>query len=154
MKKENILLIIIIVALLIILILLVNSYKKKIEFVRPDFDDSVTAIPDVIESKYYSEFNGEAYSLGINGVLTLSDNKIKVDFTSSINNDVYLKIRLLNKNNDILAESGLVKPGEYLEYLISSKKIPKEDNYSIKVMSYNTETYESESAIKLSVKIN
>ena len=73
-------------------------------------------------------------------------------FTNDGGNLVYLKVRIY-KDDKIIGESDLIKPGEYIEY-VNVNNVRKDDTVLIKVMSYNMNNYYSEGVVKLNVEID
>lgn len=152
MKK---ILICIIILLTVTLGYILFSYKNKVTFKVPKFDNNVSAIPEKIEDEYYSTLDvNEGFSIGINAILKVdSKQNAIVNLTSNKNNKVYIKLRLLDSHGMIIGQTGLIKPGEYLEKIELKKKVNEKDKFTIKVMSYDPKTYYSMSAVKLSVSL-
>lgn len=126
------------------------------EYIPPEFDTSaVTGMPEVSEEYGWSEIyeQGMNYSVGICKKIINIDNKAKVYVYNSENNNVWLRLRILDENDEILGQSGLIKPGEYVEDIELSKKIYNEQKIKIKIMSYQKETYYSEGSITLNTNI-
>ena len=152
MKKV---LIIIIILLFGILCYLLFSYKNKLTFVVPAFDDNAVPISKKIENEYYSELKvSEGFTIGVNStVLVNSRKEALINLCSISDNTVYIKMRLLNSNGEIVAESGLIKPGEYIEKIELKKIFNEKDKFTLKIMAYDPKTYYSMSAVKLSVSL-
>lgn len=152
MKKV---LILIIILLSCVLGFIIFSYNKKVTFSVPSFDKNATSIPETIDNEYYTKLNvAEGYSMGVSGIILVnSENEGYVNLTSDDDNIVYIKLRLVDKNDNVIGESGLIKPGEYLEKIKLRKKVNEKDKFTLKIMSYEPDTYYSMSTAKLSVSL-
>ena len=127
------------------------------EFVPPPFDDAaVVGIPEIAEPDKvgYKELDARsAYKLSICGAVKLDGDKADVYFTNPESNDVWLKLRVLNEKGEVIAETGLIRPGEYLKS-INFSSIPKiGDKIIIKVMGYQPDTYYSAGSVSLNTAI-
>lgn len=153
MKKIIILILITIIVVISTIIIIIN-YNKKNDFVaifENDVIDSNLPVNDVYK---YSQLNiKEGYTVGINSVLIKdSDQNIKINLTAVDTNNVYIKAKIFDINNNLLYETNLLKPGQRLEY-IRIDKIQDDIDVKIKIMSYNTDTYYSEGVVILNSKI-
>lgn len=131
--------------------------NKKAEFIPPAFEEkAMIGIPDVSEEHGYTQLyrDGMAYSVYICGVPHVDGINLNVYFTNTEQNDCYLKLRVIDENDNILGETGLLKPGEYVEAVKLKKKLGKGTSVKLKVMSYDTETYESLGAVVLIVTVS
>lgn len=129
--------------------------EKKGEFVAPAFEEAAkTGIPVVDEKYGYTELyrEGMAYRVSVCGIPAADGNALTVYFTNAEENDCYLKLRVLDENDKILGETGLLRPNEYVETVTLTKKIASGTPLKLKVMSYQPETYESVGSVLLSVK--
>ena len=145
----------IIVLLVCILCVIFVFYKKKITFKIPSFDENATVIPEKIDNEYYTNLDvTDGLSIGVSGVISVdSNNEGSVNLTSSVDNKAYVKARLLDSSNNIVGETGLIKPGEYVEKMKINKNINEKDKFTLKIMSYDPNTYYSMAAVKLSVSL-
>ena len=82
-----------------------------------------------------------------------NNNKLTINFISLKENNVWIKIRVLNTNKKIVAESGLIKPGEYLKNIKLNKKLNSNDNITYEIIGYEIETYLSAGTVKLKTKV-
>ena len=152
-----ILLIIAVLSVITMIIALSLSEKdEKGEFIPPEFDAAaVKGIPDVPENLGYSSpyQDGMAYRFSVCGYMTMDSNKAVVYFTNAAENDVYLKLRLLDVNGKTLGETGLLKPGEYVKD-VELNVIPSAGTGIIlKIMSYEPDTYMSAGSVTLKTTI-
>ena len=132
--------------------------EEKLEFVPPPFDaGAVVGTPDIKnpEAIGYTELDAKAYKLSVCGLVRLEGNSADIYFTNPETNDVWLKIRVLDKNGNILGETGLIRPGEYVKTITFDKKVPKVgDEITMKIMGYQPDTYYSAGAVNLGTRIS
>ena len=148
--------IICVVALVVAAVTLVITGKPTQElFVPPKFDPlAVAGVPDVADEMGWQELDAKAYRVGICGVLIPKGNNVDIWLTNPKENQVWLKVRVFNGNGDILGESGLIRPGEYLQ-TINLQMVPNSGStVALKIMAYEPETYYSAGAVTLSTKIS
>lgn len=128
----------------------------KGEFIPPEFDPAaVVGTPEVDKSLAYEEVyaEGMAYRLSVCCVPTADEYALTVYFTSPESNEKYLKLRVLDKNGKTLGETGLLRPGEYVEQVTLSKKLSPGTKIKLKVMSYEPEDYTSAGSIGLNTEV-
>lgn len=135
-------------------ILALNSYNKSKEFVKPEFEKNVKeGMPKLTKEDGFEEFEvSDEYIVYMTGETKLEDNKLIVYFTSKKTNNVYVKLRIY-KDDEILGETGLLKPGEYIKEVKLDKSLKKDDKITLKVMGYEPETYYSAGSISLNTKV-
>lgn len=129
---------------------------KTAEFIPPDFDsNALSGVPTVDESMGYTELyqDGMAYRVSVCGVPTVDGNELTVYFTNTEGNEKNLKLRVLDESGEILGETGLIKPGEYVKSVTLKKPIDARENIKLKIMGYEPETYESAGSVSLNVTV-
>ena len=157
MTKENKLLLTLSIACAIALTVMVIALcmtggAEQKPFESPPFDtNAVTGEPSVSETLGYSVLyqEGMSFKVGICGNVRISKSTADVYFTNVSDNDLWLKLRVLNSEGDIIGESGLIKPGEYLKSVELSSSVTASERITLKVMSYEPDTYYSLGAITL-----
>ena len=124
-------------------------------FVPPEFDPFVAlGMPDVPENLDWQKLDAKAFEVGISGVMMPKGNGLDVWLTNPQENEVWLKVRVLSADGNILGETGLIKPGEYVQ-TVSLKIMPSAGTpITLRVMAYEPETYHSAGAITVSTKIS
>lgn len=151
-----ILLIIAVLSVITMIIALSLSGKdEKGEFIPPEFDAAVIkGIPDVPENLGYSSpyQDGMAYRFSVCGKVFAGD-AATVYFTSDEENDVYLKLRILDESGNILGETGLIRGGEYIKEVTLSRKLVAYEKIKLKVMGYEKDTYYSVGSVVLSTVV-
>ena len=135
---------------MIILVVLFFSPKKvesePLPFEKPPFEQSaIQGTPEPPESAGYQLFyqEGAEFKAGLCGRLQFEDDAAEVYFTNPKENTVYLKLRIFDEEEEMIAETGLIKPGEYLKNITLQEVPDSGDNIKMKVMTYDPETYTS-----------
>ena len=138
------------VAAIIMVIMLVTSGSGK-SFTPPPFDPAAqTGTP---ESAGYGDLDAGDFKFYAVGNLTAENGKTDIWLTNPAENNIWLKARLLDKDENILGESGLIKPGEYIQS-IELDEIPKgTSSITLKIMAYAPDTYQSAGAIALNTDL-
>ena len=126
--------------------------RKTAEFTPPPFEqNAVSGTPEVPEELGYSSpyQEGMAYRFSVCGNVTAENGEAVVYLTNAAENQVWLKVRILDENGEILGESGLVKPGEYVKSVALSTLPDAGTKISLKIMGYEPETYRSAGSVTL-----
>ena len=148
-----ILLILAALALIVMIIALSLSEKEEIgEFIPPEFDAAaVKGMPDVPDDLGYSSpyQDGMAYRFSVCGKI-MSGDIATVYFTSDEENEIHIKLRILDEDGNILGESGLIRGGEYIKDIRLSRSIKSGEKIKLKVMGYEPDTYYSAGSVVLS----
>ena len=67
---------------------------------------------------------------------------------------MWLKVRVLNSDGNILGESGLIRPGEYVQS-VALQTIPSSGSaVALKIMAYEPETYYSAGTVTLTTPMS
>lgn len=130
--------------------------EKRGEFTPPPFEaNAISGVPTVDESLGYSEIyrEGMGFSALICGGVTVDGKNARVYFTNPADNTVWLKVRIMDTAGNILGESGILKPGEYVEHVTLGGELAVGTKISIKIMAYEAETYHSEGAVVLGTTV-
>lgn len=146
-----------VVLLFVMMAALGISKHPQSTFVPPPFETAAkTGIPDVPDSLGYSEpyQAGMNYRFGVCANVNVSESKATVFFTNPEENTVWLKIRVLDENNELLGESGLLRPGEYVQYVTLSKELEDGTPIQLKIMGYEPDTYYSAGAATVTTTAN
>ena len=115
-----------VLAVTVMMIALLSGGRQE-SFSPPPFDAAAqTGAPEVPENAGYGEMDAKAFR-----------------FSAAGENTVWLKVRILDENGDILGESGLIRPGEYVRS-VELNSVPQQTTaVSLKIMAYEPETYYS-----------
>lgn len=132
----------------------INPNEPK--FVPPDFDQNAqVGAPHVPEELGWAELyqDGMSFKVGICGNLILDQKEAAVYFYNHESNTVWLKLRVMDDQGRIVAETGLLKPAEYLQTIQFNQALKNGDKLKLKIMAYQPDTYYSEGAIVLNTRI-
>ena len=111
------------------------------EFTPPPFESAAAfGVPEVDESLGWSELSvREGYVAHVCGVLRAdADGSVAVWFSSDADNEVWLRLRLKNADGETLGETGVLKPGEYVETMQLNNKA-KSGDVILQILGYETE---------------
>lgn len=127
---------------------------EKAVFTPPPFDPTAQAgEPGVPDGLGYQTLETGPFRVAICGEIVAEGGKGQVYLTNPADNEVWLKVRILNEKGEILGESGLVRPGEYIKN-ISLSQIPAAGTpIVLKIMAYEPETYHSRGAVTLNTRM-
>ena len=125
------------------------------EFTPPPFDSSaVVGSPTVPDNLGWQELDAQVYKVGVCGKFIPKGNTADVWLTNPESNTVWLKVRVLDENGNNLGETGLLRPGEYVQS-VKLDTVPKAGTpIVLKIMAYQHDTYYSEGAVSLNKKIS
>lgn len=94
------------------------SNRKTAEFTPPPFEqNAVSGTPEVAQEFGYSSpyKEGMTYRFSVCGNVMTEGNEALVYLTNPAENEVWIKLRVLDENRNVLGETGLIKPGEYVK---------------------------------------
>lgn len=129
---------------------------KTTEFTPPPFDATAAAgVPTVPESLgYISPYQeGMGYRFSVCGNVVMEGSNAAVYLTNPEENDVWLKLRVLDENDNILGETGLIRPGEYVKDVALTGNLTAGTKIKLKIMGYEPETYFSAGSATLNTAI-
>lgn len=155
-KERNILPAAVIVCLLSVAVMMFTLLQKpnQEEFVPPPFDNAAQqGVPHVPDNLGYSELNAKAFKASVCGKLEVRGDKAEVYFTNPAENGVWMKLRMLDSEGNILGETGLIRPGEYVKE-VGFTSVPEVGTMiELKIMSYEPDTYYSMGAVSLNTTV-
>lgn len=123
---------------------------KTESYSPPPFDPAAqVGTPQPPQDVGYGEIDAKAFSFSVAGELTVESGKTDVWLTNPAKNTVWLKVRILDEQDAVLGESGLIRPGEYVQ-AVKLDTVPRSTaNVSLKIMAYEPETYYSAGSARL-----
>lgn len=160
MKKQKIfinvlatLLVLSVVFLIVALVLSISAKKNpnviKGEFTPPEHEASaLVGVPTLTDAeKLILGWNvqvpkGATFRAGFPMVVSVADNTARVLFSNPESNTVYLKLRLYGETENLVGETGYIKPGEYIESVTLSAALGDSEKIMIKGMAYTIPTDE------------
>ncbi len=128
---------------------------QQAAFVPPSFDPSAVAgtPADADESWMPIYQEGMSFSAHVCGRVVVNDGCADIYFTNDQDNDVWMKLRITDAAGNILGETGLIKPGQYVKS-VAFDTVPKQGTeIKMKIMAYEPETYYSAGAVTLNTTI-
>lgn len=139
-------------AVCVLAVLLARGEETPV-FTPPPFDEAAeVGVPAVDAALAWGELKvREDYVVHVCGRLEAGDDgRVAVWFASAEDNAVWVKLRLLDAGGNTLGETGLLRPGEYVQYLtLTQPCAPGETAVTLRVMAYEPETYYSAGAVAL-----
>ena len=123
--------------------------------VRGFDENAVLGEPSVPDGFGYSVLyqDGMSFKTALCGKINVVGNMAQIYRTNFEENDVWLKARFYDSNGNIVGESGLIRPGEYVKCVELTKTAKATETYKIKIMSYEPNTYNSLGAITINPRI-
>ena len=158
-KKQWITLAVVGVLLLSVLIALVAVTTKEVppvrgDFTPPPFEQNVpVGTPEVPDTAQYGTMTGsEGFAFSLMATPTLEGNDLALYLASPTTNTVWLLVRVYDESGNLLGESGLIRPGEYLPALTLTA-LPESETVRASVLSYEMPTYYSMGAANATLHI-
>ena len=143
------------VSLVVMLVALTAGRKQvQAEFTPPPFEaNAIAGTPAVPEGLGWTELDCKAYKVSVCGNVTTVGNSADVWLYNPESNTVWLKLRVLDEKGNLLGETGLLKPGEYVRSVVLDN-VPRDGStIALKIMAYQPDTYFSEGAATLNTSI-
>ena len=143
-----------VVSIGIMIYALATTGTKTEEFVPPPFDTAAqTGTPEVPEDLGWQEMDAQAYKFSVCGVFAPENGNADLWLTNPKENEVWLKIRVLDMNGKTLGETGLIRPGEYVRSVHLDTVPATGDNVQLKIMAYEPDTYYSAGVVSLNTTV-
>lgn len=133
-----------------------TSHTNGTPFVPPAFEDAaVEGTPSVPDHLGYGRLyrDGMGFAVQMCGNVTLDGRAATVYLTNPIENHVWIKLRVFDADGNLLGESGLLKPGEYVRSIELTQPLASGTPIKMKIMTYEPETYHSAGAITVNTAI-
>lgn len=115
---------------------------KSGSFVAPD---------DLGWTELYQD--GMPYKFSICGICNPDDNKLPVWFYNNQENEALLVLEVYDSSENKIAETGFLKPGEYLKEITLDESLDKNEVVNYQVIGYEPENYESLGRVSLTTKL-
>ena len=125
-------------------------------FVPPAFEESaIEGAPNVPEGLGYSApfQEGMAYRFAVCGNVIMEGNRALVYLTNPAENDAWIKLRIFDESGNMLGETGLLKPGQYVQYLTLTTELDPGTPVRLQIMGYEPESYTSAGSVVLNTQI-
>lgn len=122
-------------------------------FTPPPFEALARAgTPAVPAGLGYRELDAEIFRVGLCGEICIREGMAEVWLTNPAGNPAWLKLRILDTEGNVLGQSGLLRPGEYVRG-VTVGDLPVGTAVVLKVMAYEPDTYHSAGALTLHTSI-
>lgn len=142
------------VSLIVMVLALAAPQQPRPEFTPPPFEvNAVSGIPNVPENLGWTPLNTPNFSASVCGHIVPMGNTADIWLYNSEDNTVWLKLRILDESGQILGETGILKPGEYVQSVFLAYTPDVGTPIILKLMSYTPQTYHSEGAVALRTEI-
>lgn len=140
---------------MILALCLTGGESEPPKFVAPEFDSAAVAgTPTDADDSWTSIYKeGMEFSAHVCGRVIVNDKTADIYFTNDEGNDVWMKLRIMDEAGNILGETGLLRPGEYVKSVTFDTVPSKGTSIKMKIMAYEPETYYSAGAVSLNTTI-
>jgi hypothetical protein len=138
---------------------LIHFAPEKQPFIPPEFDaaavEGVVQETDELKILGWSKVEAEAlpYVARICGRILIKDQKADLWFYNEPESEAWLKLRITDGEGIIIAETGLIKPGQYLQTVEFNRPLADDEKVAMKIMGYEPETYMSAGAVTLKTTV-
>lgn len=125
------------------------------EFVKPAFEEAaVEGAPTVSDAslRYTHAKLTDELAVGLCATCRKDGDELLIYFTSLEHNTAWVRVKVYDEKGKLRGESGLLRPGEYVERVALSSK-PRGETLTIKVLSYEPDTYYSLGTAALTVNV-
>ena len=148
-KLEKILLLSFSAVVVILLAVLLLRPEKKPEvvvgeFTPPPFEPAAVAgVPDLTTDDGFGTLAlTPEMAVSMCASPVVENGQAQVFFTSPDSNTAWIRLRLLDAKGNLLGETGVLRPGEYVEF-VSLTFLPKKAEVVARILTYEPETWYS-----------
>lgn len=139
-----------VVSVAVMIYALVTPKTVMGEFVPPPFEAAAEiGTPQVPDDLGWQELDAKSYKVGLCGELIPDGQAVDVWFANPAENAIWMKLRLLDSKGNLLGETGLIRPGEYVRSVNLSAVPAAGTALVMKVMAYEPETYTSAGVVSM-----
>lgn len=134
----------------IMIFALLQGPRQIVNFTPPPFDGAAVAgVPALTDEDGYKPIDAKVYKFNICGDLSLSGTKTDIWLTNLEENDTWLKAVLKDEADNLLGESGLIRPGEYLQSIELTTVPTETQDVKLVIMGYEPYSYYSVGNVSL-----
>ena len=126
------------------------------EFTPPRFDScAVSGEPNAPSELGYSEpyREGMEFRAALCGKIVINEKTADVYFTNKAENNVWLMLRITDESGNLLAETGIIRPGEFVQAIEFRQKTENGQKVICRIMAYEPETYYSKGYFTLKTTV-
>lgn len=147
----------IVCVLALMIMIFALSIEKEVNqapYIPPSFDPlAKVGIPEVPTELGWTELNAKVFRVSLCGVISLYDSAADVWLLNHADNDVWIKLRVMDVDGTIFGETGLLTEGSYVQ-AVTLNIIPETGTpVVLKIMAYEPETYYSAGSISINTYI-
>ena len=125
-------------------------------FTHPDFDAAAVAgAPQVGEQYGYSTLTVEEdYRIQLCGVPANDGRTVDFHLTNPAGNGVWFRAEVLSEDGEVLAATGVLRPGEHLPPLTLSEPLSGEEvPVTVRIVAYEPDTWRSRGNVNLNLTL-
>ena len=127
-----------------------SEQPQRPDFTPPPFEASAkVGTPEVPEGMGYSEFDAKLFKASICGEVEVVDGSADIYLTNPETHYAWIKVRVMDEKGNILGETGLIKPGEYVKTVAFTTVPEIGAKIVLKIMAYEPNTYHSAGSASL-----
>ena len=160
-RTEKLILIILTIAVIAVgIAIMTDSRKDQIiidDFTAPSFENgALVGMPGNVDGslRHSRMAVSEGFVVWMCADPVVSGGSAQVYFASEETNNLWVKVQLFDADGALLGESGLLRPGEYVE-TITLTHVPKKDGLiTAKILSYEQDTYYSKGTATAQVMLH
>lgn len=158
-KKEKkliyVLCVVCIISFVILLISLLIYKEKTKEFTPPEFEtNAISGVPKSPGESWIEIYqDGMSFSAHVCGELKINNSSADIYFTNDAENFVWMKLRIADEKGNILGETGLLKPNQYVKSVCLDVLPETGQKIKMKIMSYEPNTYYSAGSVTLNTVV-
>lgn len=123
----------------------------------PSFDKNVQlGVPSPPEDATYQEIPVQSgYIVGMSGRISVHNSQADVYLANLEGNDVWIRMTMTDNNNNVLAQSGIIRPGEYLQTIPISWDLQVNETAAVTVQidGYKPDTYQSAGSFQIKANL-
>lgn len=121
---------------------------------HPDFEAAaVSGTPEVGPEYGYSELTvDENYRVKLCGVPANDGQTVDLYLTNPSDNGVWFRAEVLSSGGDVLASTGVLRPGEYLPSVTLSDPLTEQETaVTVRIVAYEPDTWRSRGNVNLNL---
>lgn len=135
-------------AVALLIVLLTRGQEIVVtEFTPPPFDAAAQsgppAVPQELTALYGTLELAEGISVSLCSSVNVHGGCAEVWFTAHGENTAWVRLRILDEKGEVLGESGLLRPGEYVASITLNVEPERSGPAQIRILTYEPETYYS-----------
>lgn len=147
-------LLICIISVAIMIVALLKGPRQIVLFTPPPFEaTAVAGLPELTEEDGYKPIDANVYKFSICGELYLTESHTDIWLTNDKENSVWLKAVLKDEADNVLGETGLIRPGEYVRALNLTSVPTDSCDVKLIIMGYEPDTYYSMGNVSLYTRL-